>query len=112
MPVHETSSPLAGKTVRLRPDFFHIQCSIGGQYAEVEDWWDKVYGKSWMNSTGNPAAIIYAARSGFSPYPIPTDDEVLYVHVGAFGHLVHVCEIIFDEEKEKIVDNLTKGSDS
>lgn len=58
----------------------------------VEDWWDHLTGRSWMDASGNPAAMVYGIRSGFAG--LPTDDEVVYGKVGPFGHLVHTSELI------------------
>jgi len=80
-------SPHAGKTVKIRADV----AGLGGKEYRVEDWWINVFGKSWMDANGNPAALQYAARSGFAG--LPTDDEVLYGKVGSLGYLVHVSEI-------------------
>lgn len=52
----------------------------------IEDWWDRVAGKSWMHCDGNPACLTYAITL---PVP-PLDDEVVYGKIGAFGVLVHV----------------------
>lgn len=40
---HAEPSYLAGQTVRIKSDVF----GIGGLLYHVEDWWDRVYGKSW-----------------------------------------------------------------
>jgi hypothetical protein len=56
--MHTDSHPLAGKTVTLnlkggdRPG----DMASGDTY-RVEDYWDKLTGKSWGASIGNPAAI-------------------------------------------------------
>lgn len=60
--------------------------------AVVEDWWDRVSGQSWTTSDGNPAALMYALRIPFSE--IPVDNEVLYVKINGFGHLIHDSEIL------------------
>jgi hypothetical protein len=92
--IHKESSPLAGKTVKIKQTVKHPQQSdFGGSDFRVEDWWDKVAGKSWMFCDGNPACMVYAIRAGLSETPLPTDDEVLYGKVGPFGHLVHISEI-------------------
>lgn len=81
--------PLAGKKVKLKvndnPDF------QTGDVFSVEDYWENVSGDSWMNATGNPAALKYAMRSAMCGLPI--DNEVVYGKVGAYGHLVHVSEL-------------------
>jgi hypothetical protein len=91
---HENQHPFAGKTVRIKADVKHPQYpTFGGSEIHIEDWWDRVAGKSWMHCDGNPACLIYAMRTGFSDTPTPIDDEVIYGKVGAFGSLVHVSEL-------------------
>jgi len=85
--IHEQQSPLAGETVKLK----NTVEDIGGQEYHVEDWWDRVNDKSWQLSNGNPAAMIYAMRSGLSRLPI--DDEVLYGKIDGSGFLVHISEL-------------------
>lgn len=96
--LHKRSSLLAGKTVRVKAGAVHPQFDqFGGEEFRVEDYWDRVSGgKSWVNSDGNPAAMVYAMRVGMSrnaEVKIPFDDEVLYGKIGQFGHLVHMNEI-------------------
>ena len=92
--MHTESSELAGKTVKIKPNVKHPQVEdFGGSEFKVEDWWDKVAGKSWMDCDGNPACLVYAMRTGFSKEPVPTDNEVVYGKMGCLGHLVHVSEI-------------------
>lgn len=90
--MHQEPSPLAGKTVKIKTGVKHPQYpNFGGAEFRVEDWWDRVSGKSWMFCDGNPACLIFAVRTASAD--VPTDDEVLYGKVGAFGSLVHVSEI-------------------
>ncbi|GIF08717.1 hypothetical protein [Actinoplanes siamensis] len=78
----------AGKTVTIRADVAHL----GGQEYRVEDWWTNITGGSWMDATGNPAALQYAAR--WACADLPTDNDVLYGKTSdGLGHLVHVSEI-------------------
>lgn len=77
----------AGKTVILKsPDK-----DFNGKEFRVEDYWMNVYGKSWMDSNGNPAAINYGFRCGVRGFPL--NDKVVYGKIGAFGYLVHESEI-------------------
>lgn len=92
MPIHQEQSPLAGKTVRLKDSVDHPHIPAGERDYRVEDWWDCVDGRSWMDAVGNPAALIYAVRSVRAGLPI--DNDVLYGKVGPFGHLIHVSEIV------------------
>lgn len=84
---HSSPSPLAGQTVRVKPSVD----KLGGNLYVVEDWWDRVAGKSWMWSDGNPACLHYAIRSAAAH--LPTDDEVLYGKVDGLGHLIHASEL-------------------
>lgn len=97
--MHKEPSPLAGKTVKIKAHVTHPQNpNFGGSDYRVEDWNDRVIGKSWMYADGNPAALVYAMRTGTASHEVPIDDEVLYGKVGSFGHLVHISEI--EEIKE------------
>lgn len=94
--LHAVAHPLAGQTVQVKfAGEGHPQIAGSADAAVsfvVEDWWDRLTGGSWMFADGNPAALVYAVRSGFSG--LPTDDEVVYGKVGGFGHLVHVSELV------------------
>ena len=92
--IHPSPHPLAGKTVKIKKHIIHPQVPMfGGSDFIIEDWHDRLMGKSWMFCEGNPACLVYAVRTGFSKNPVPNDNEVLYGKVGAFGHLVHICEL-------------------
>lgn len=65
---------------------------VPGSIYHVKDWWDRAYGKSWLHSDGNIAAVQYAIRVGFAKH-VPTDDDVVYGHIDGIGHLVHVSEL-------------------
>lgn len=86
---HENQSPLAGTIAKIKDE----ANDLGGQEISIEDWWDRVAGKSWMNCNGNPACLNYAMRTGFSKLSIPTNDEVVYGKINGLGHLVHVNEL-------------------
>jgi hypothetical protein len=88
--------PLTGKTVKLRcKNTDGSAQELDGQDFEVEDWWINVAGRSWMFCDGNPACLIFAMRSAAAG--LPTDNEVIYGKVGAYGHLVHESEIVLLE---------------
>lgn len=84
--IHKETHPLAGQTVKLAGKTFN------GSEVRIEDWWDRVYGKSWMDSEGNPAALNYAFRAGSDGLPL--GDDVVYGKIGGLGHLIHVSEIV------------------
>lgn len=87
--VHNESHPNAGESVSVRVKSMEGDIEAT---AVIEDWWDRVSGESWMTSDGNPAAVIYALRSGIKELPI--DNEVVYVKIQSLGHLIHVSEIL------------------
>lgn len=92
--MHQEPSPLAGKTVKIKPDARHPQVpDFGGSEYRVEDWWDRLGQDSWRNGAidGNFACVIYAMRRKMEN--LPNDEEVLYGKIGCFGHLVHLSEI-------------------
>jgi hypothetical protein len=96
MSVHADPHPLAGQTVKLAAGVVAPDLDAGDEF-RVEDYWDRVSGQSWGESTNNPAALKYAIRTGLAAAiggrEVPLDDEVLYGKVRGIGHLVHVSEI-------------------
>ena len=84
--IHKNPHPLAGKTVNIVAGY------LKGEKAVVEDYWDRVYGSTWIDALidRNPAAINYAVQSKDS---IPTDEEILYGKIGGFGYLFHCTEV-------------------
>ena len=96
--IHETSSELAGSTVKIKSEVKHPHFEdFGGSSFIVEDWWDKLSGKSWMFCDGNPACLVYVIRCGLAG--VPLDDEVLYGKTdNGLGHLAHVSEIDRDNQ--------------
>ncbi|MBB6506536.1 hypothetical protein F4693_003539 [Sphingomonas endophytica] len=80
---HDKASPLAGTTVRI------LSGPLAGKEIEIEDWWDRIAGRSWVHCNGNPACLIYAMES----FGDPLDDEVLYGKIGVAGHLIHVTRV-------------------
>lgn len=93
MSLHQSAHPLAGQTVTLAPVAPDGPLVLGVEY-RIEDYWDRVSGQSWMNATGNPAALGYAMRTGLAKTTTPIDDEVLYGKIGGLGYLVHASEIV------------------
>ena len=55
--IHKQSSPLSGKTVRIKAGVTHPQFNkFGGEEFRVEDYWDRVSRvKAWIKCEGNPA---------------------------------------------------------
>jgi hypothetical protein len=101
---NKQQADLKGCTVVIRPGVKHPQFDLGGAEVLIEDRWDRLTGGSWMTATGNPACLIYAMRTGFSSYVVPTDDDVWYGKLGGLGVLVHRCEIVPDQPCEEAPD--------
>ena len=78
-------SPYAGMTVKTRD----------GNDFVIEDWWQNVYGKSWMHSDGNVAAMNYGVHAAMAHLPI--DNEGLYGKIEGLGFLLHVSELVLPE---------------
>lgn len=89
--LHSEAHEFAGKKVVVKDNVPLNAEFPPGVVGNVEDYWDRVYGKSWMDSDGNFAALNYAIRSGISGLPL--DNDVLYVKIHGLGHLVHVSEV-------------------
>lgn len=83
MTTHNEAHPLAGETVVLASGYF------AGQSYWVEDWWDRIAGRSWTGCNGNPACLEYAVRSGTVDGD-PVDDEVVYGKIDGLGKLIHI----------------------
>lgn len=81
--IHTEPHPQAGQAVT-------VDLGRGPEPFDIEDWWDRVSGGSWMTADRNPACLAYAVRTAGTT---PIDDEVVYGKAGFLGHLVHVSEI-------------------
>ncbi|KQN00539.1 hypothetical protein [Sphingomonas sp. Leaf25] len=88
MTIHQERSPLAGEHVTI------VSGVLAGQTLFVEDWWDRLVGRSWMRCDSNPACMAFAVRE-----PTPLDDEVVYGKIGGLGHLVHVSMLPTGEHR-------------
>jgi acetylornithine deacetylase/succinyl-diaminopimelate desuccinylase-like protein len=92
--LHATPHPDAGKTVTVTPHavlFGHADTSP--LKITIEDWNDRVFGRSWMYMEGHPASLGYAMRSVAAALPL--DNEVVYGHdERGLGHLLHTSEIL------------------
>lgn len=105
--IHQEPSPLKGKSVKIKEGTKHLQVpDFDQQSILIEDWWDRVGGKSWMASQGVPGCLVYGLRIGFvqgtvvhmvGSATVPIDDEVLYGKINGLGHLVHIQELQLEE---------------
>lgn len=87
--MHTTPHPLARQTIAVPPD-----ADDGGPSFSfrVEDWGDRVLGRSWRVADGLPVALVYALR--VAEKQLPLDDDVVYGHdATGFAHLIHSTEI-------------------
>lgn len=64
-----------------------------GHEFHVEDYWDRVVGRTWIEAAStNPAAHLYALRQGLCD--LPPDDNVVYgKDECGLGHIMHVSEL-------------------
>ena len=89
--IHSEPHPLAGAVVKVTPLGAPHQELVEGADFRIEDYWDRVSGRSWGDSVGNIACINYATRMGLAGGP--SDDEVVYGKINGLGYLVHVSEL-------------------
>lgn len=97
--MHGTPHPLAGQTVTVTPTAAVYGHADAKPFEfRIEDWNDRVFGRSWMDMNGHPASLGYAMRSAVGG--LPTDNEVVYGKDGhGLGHLVHVNEFMAGGEQ-------------
>lgn len=92
----------AGETVKIKSGVgksFYNQ-DMSGQDFIIEDWCVNVWGKSWMDMTGNPTSLEYATRtciSGDNNNVPAFSNDVLYGKVGGFAHLFHINELELED---------------
>jgi hypothetical protein len=93
--MHNEPHPLAGKTVKIKQGVIDPAQGlvVGGAEYRIEDWADRLYGKSIWLADGNPAAMHYAFRLGAQLNRPPADDECVYGKIRSLGHVVHVTEL-------------------
>jgi hypothetical protein len=91
--MHTTTHPLAGQTVTVTPAaavFGHADTTPFD--LRIEDWNDRVFGRSWEAMEGHPASLGYALRAALGHLPL--DNDVVYGKDDrGFGHLIHTHEI-------------------
>lgn len=85
MSIHKDAHEKSGQTVKI------VGGAFDGQDYRLEDWWDRIAGKSWMFCDGNPACLDYALRSGTEG--LPTDNDVVYGKIGSLGKLIHISQL-------------------
>ena len=65
--IHKNEHELSGKTVVVNVNHPYI---LANSEFTVEDWWDRVSGRSWRNCIGNPACLHYALYCIFADKPL------------------------------------------
>jgi hypothetical protein len=83
--MHDKPHEFAGKKVEI------ISGPFEGQTYLVEDWWDRVAGKSWMDCVENLACLEYAVRSASEGFGF--SNEVVYGKFGGLGKLIHISQL-------------------
>lgn len=87
---HQNASELSGQEVAV----------VAGRYAgmifSIEDWWDRVSGRSWGDRPWSAEQMVYAARMVRDRRPPPPDEEVLCGKIGGVPVLIHLTEIKTD----------------
>ncbi len=84
------NSDLPDKQVKIRKKTFREFGGALEDSGQSEDYWENVNGgASWMNSNENPAAMMYAIRTG--PARLQSSDrqwKLFMEKSGALGHFV------------------------
>ena len=85
--IHNEPHPLAGSVVSIS--------FVGESHLfefHLEDWWDRVSGKSWRVA---PTVLVeWKYASYVEAHGMPLDDDVVYGKSHGVSLLVHVSEII------------------
>jgi hypothetical protein len=84
--MHSERHPLAGSVVAVFP-----QAALHELEFHLEDWWDRVSGKSWQGVPATVTELSYSRR--VSAEGLPPDDEVVFGRIYDSGHLMHVSEL-------------------
>jgi len=85
--IHQTPSPLAGKTVQLTRQ---INGLVGTTFI-VEDYFDRVKSLPWKAVPNDPVSMLFGMRT--KNQDALQDNEVLYGKIDGMPHAVHVSEI-------------------
>lgn len=90
---HTDPHPLAGRTVTVNPAARMSTHPDTTPFAyRIDDWNDRIFGRSWGAMEGHAASLAYAVRAADGN--LPFDNEVVYGKDDAGrGHLIHVSEI-------------------
>lgn len=98
---HWKKSPLAGKTVRLKPETrHHLHREFGGREIYIINWWDRTfrysdYAIEWS---------VYTARLALcNLMHIPHDHQVLLGKIDGRWELVHISELDIEPLKPEPV---------
>lgn len=91
---------------------------MSGMTVYVEDYAENIWGRDWVENTGNPGILGYLARmvslAKENPdyafeHPGFADDVAVYVHdENDLGHVVHLAELIDPQTGECAYDQCPK----
>jgi len=84
---------MKGKTCRIKTpsDYFEGKYGDPRPTIQIEDEYVNVFGRSWEEVQGNPAATLYALR--VLQGEIPKEGKVYYGKIRGLGELVHETEL-------------------
>ena len=84
---------MKGKVCKIKGASRYFSQKYGTPNPEIviEDTDVNVCGRSWMDMTGNPAAMLFGMRSGTEG--LPFGGAVYYGKIGGMGELVHESEL-------------------
>lgn len=88
---HPTPSPLAGKTVRVKPGVKHHLPGFPGGKVAVVDWFDRETGLPWLIAVNHQAAVDYGRHCGENC--LPTNNEVVLGTFRGREVVVHLSEL-------------------
>lgn len=91
MEKHKRALSLVGKTVTI------VRGEYRGKIFKVQDYWDRLTGLSWIIARGNSTCLDYGRR--VDKENLPMDNEVLFGHIGHRSLLMHVSDLIDEQEQ-------------
>jgi hypothetical protein len=85
--MHSKPHPRAGKTVAVS-----FRGSTRSVSFRLEDWHDRVFGKSWQDAPVDVVERDYSFR--VSADYLPRDNEVVYGMLSGSRYIVHATELV------------------
>jgi len=96
-----------GKKYKVKgsSEYFKKKYGTSNPEIRVEDTDENIWGKSWMVMDGNPAAIIFAMRTGTEGIKAPLTETVYCGKISPLGSKFGLSELVFESELEEIKEN-------